>query len=96
MPELWTGNAGSRGRLYALPFVRMVGVWLGGENMPLSFCIGFTVIAGLGITCLAASIAVLIKVQELHSRCVDILMCAYNWLEEIHHEPEVKAHEGTD
>ncbi len=64
--------------------------------MPLSFCIGFTVMAGLGIICLSASIALLIKVQELHSRCIDILVCVYNWLEQIRREPEVTAHEGTD
>ncbi len=64
--------------------------------MPLSFCIGFTVMAGLGIICLSASIALLIKVQELHSRCIDILVCAYDWLEQIRREPEVTAHEGTD
>ncbi len=64
--------------------------------MSTSFIFGYCLMGALCITCLAASIAVLIKTQELHSRCVDILMCAYNWLEEIHHEPEVKAHEGTD
>ncbi len=66
--------------------------------MPLSFCIGFTVMAGLGIICLTASIAVLIKTQEVHSRCIDILVVAHDWLEQarLKEEQEVKGHEGTD
>ena len=36
----------------------------------------------LSILCLSASIAVLIKTQELHSRCIDILVVAYDWLEQ--------------
>ncbi len=64
--------------------------------MPTSFIAGFCLMGALCIVCLMASMAVLIKAQELHSRCVDILVCAYDWLEQIRREPEVTAHEGTD
>lgn len=64
--------------------------------MSLSFQIGVTMMCALGIFCLAASVVVLVKVQELHSRCVDILIYAYDWLEEIRHEQEITAHEGTE
>ena len=47
---------------------------------------------------LIASVILLIKTQLLYVRCMDILMCAYNWLEKVRlrEEQEVKGHEGTD
>ena len=70
----------------------------GGESMSTSFIVGVCMMGALCITCLTTSIAVLIKAQEVHSRCVDILVCAYSWLEKAHikEEHEVKGHEGTD
>ena len=55
-------------------------------------------LCGVCIVCLLANVAVCIKTQEVHSRCVDILVCAYSWLEKAHlkEEQEVKGHEGTD
>ena len=53
----------------------------------------------LCIVCLIASMAVLIKTQELHSRCVDILVCTYDWLEQCKYKygkEEITAHEGTE
>ena len=50
--------------------------------MSTSFIAGFCLMGALCILCLVASVAVLIKAQELHSRSVDILVCAYDWLEQ--------------
>ena len=49
--------------------------------MSTSFITGFCLMGALCIICLTASIAVLIKAQELHNRCLDILYYAHNWLE---------------
>lgn len=45
---------------------------------------------------LTASVILLIKTQFLYMRCMDILTCAYNWLEQNRREQEVSGHEGTD
>ncbi len=74
--------------------VCMDSVWLGGENMTLNVAVG--IVVAVCVLCLLTSIAVLLKAQEVYSRCVEILHFTYDWLEEIHHEPEVKAHEGTE
>ncbi|MBR0035877.1 MAG: hypothetical protein IJP54_09395 [Synergistaceae bacterium] len=50
--------------------------------MSTSFIAGFCLMGALCILCLVASMAVLIKAQELHSRSVDILVVAYDWLEQ--------------
>ena len=53
----------------------------------------------LCIVCLIASMAVLIKTQELHSRCVDILVVVHDWLEQCKYKygkEEITAHEGTE
>ena len=50
--------------------------------MSTSFIAGFCLMGALCILCLVTSVAVLIKAQELHSRSVDILVCAYDWLEQ--------------
>ena len=71
----------------------------GKEDMPLSFIAGFCLMGALCIVCLIASMAVLIKTQELHSRCVDILVCTYDWLEQCKYKygkEEITAHEGTE
>ena len=67
--------------------------------MPTSFIFGYCLMGALSILCLSASIAVLIKTQELHSRCIDILVVAYDWLEQCRYkdgEEEITAHEGTN
>ena len=67
--------------------------------MSTSFIAGFCLMGALCIFCLTASMAVLFKAQVLHSRCIDILVAAYDWLEQIRHEDskeEITAHEGTD
>ena len=48
------------------------------------------------LVCLLAvtSFALLIKVQALHERCIDIMLCVYNWLEQ--QKQEAASHEGTD
>ena len=55
----------------------------------LVFLVGFA---------LVVSIVLLMKTTLLHERCVMILVCAYDWLEETRRkqEQEVTAHEGTD
>ena len=71
----------------------------GGESMSTSFIVGVCMMGALCITCLTTSIAVLIKAQELHSRSVDILVCAYDWLERIQQEnrkENITSHEGTN
>lgn len=50
--------------------------------MSTSFIAGFCLMGALCILCLVASVGVLIKAQELHSRSVDILVVAYDWLEQ--------------
>lgn len=50
--------------------------------MPTSFIAGVCLMGMLCIFCLMASMCALFKVQELHSRCVDILVVARNWLEQ--------------
>ena len=51
----------------------------------------------LCILCLVASMAVLIKAQELHSRSVDILVVAYDWLEQCRYKYGKKTeHEETN
>lgn len=47
---------------------------------------------------LALSIILNIHGYLLHQRCVDILACAYDWLETLRreHDKEVYHHEGTD
>ena len=67
--------------------------------MSISFIIGYCLMGALSILCLSLSMAVLFKAQELQSRSVDILVVAYDWLEQIRHEDrkeEITAHEGTD
>ena len=67
--------------------------------MTLNLAVSMMVfLCGVCIVCLLASIVVFIKVQEVHSRCVDILVCAHDWLEKVRlrEEQEVKGHEGTD
>ena len=64
--------------------------------MLTSFISGFCLMGLLCIFCLMASVCALFKVQELHNRCIDILVCACDWLEQIRREPEVTAHEGTE
>ena len=65
--------------------------------MSTSFIAGFCLMGALCILCLVASIAVLIKAQETHSRCVEILVCAYEWLEQIRHEGRKEAeHEESN
>lgn len=67
--------------------------------MTLNLAVSMMVfLCGVCIVCLLASVAVCIKTQEVHSRCVDILVYAYSWLEKAHikEEHEVKGHEGTD
>ena len=56
--------------------------------MPVSFIAGFCMMGALCIICLVASMAVLIKAQELHSRSVDILVVAYDWLEQCKYKYE--------
>ena len=56
-----------------------------------------TVIGVLALlVCLLAvtSFALLIKVQALHERCIDVMLCVYDWLEQ--HEQEAASHDGTD
>ena len=50
--------------------------------MLTSFIFGFCLMGLLCIFCLMASVCALFKVQELHNRCIDILVCAYDWLEQ--------------
>ena len=69
------------------------------NSLTLNLAVSMMVfLCGVCIVCLLASVAVCIKTQEVHSRCVDILVCAYSWLEKAHikEEQEVKGHEGTD
>lgn len=44
------------------------------------------------------SFALLIRVQALHERCIDILVCAYDWLEKARQKEGQKGteHDGTD
>ena len=50
--------------------------------MSTSLVIGVWLVGALCILCLVASMVVLIKAQELHSRCVDILVVVHDWLEQ--------------
>lgn len=52
------------------------------------FAIGATIMGALCILCLTISMGVLFKSQEVYSRCVEILYCAHNWLEQCRHEQE--------
>ena len=45
---------------------------------------------------LLTSIAVFIKVQEVHQQCIGLLDCVYDWLEKARQEQEVNNHEGTE
>ena len=65
--------------------------------MSTSFMAGFCLMGALCILCLVASMAVLIKAQELHSRSVDILVVAYDWLEQCRYKYGKKTeHEETN
>ena len=48
------------------------------------------------LVCLLAvtSFALLIKVQALHERCMAVMLCVYDWLEQ--QKQEAASHEGTD
>lgn len=56
--------------------------------MPISFIAGLCLMGALCIICLMASMAVLIKAQELHNRCLDILYYAHDWLEQCREKEE--------
>ena len=64
--------------------------------MPTSFIVGFCLMGLLCIVCLSASMAILIKAQELQGKCIVILDYAFDWLRRTEHEQEVNAHEGTE
>ena len=67
--------------------------------MSTSLVIGVWLVGALCILCLVASMVVLIKAQELHSRCVDILVVVHDWLEQCKYKygkEEITAHEGTE
>ena len=67
--------------------------------MSTSFIAGVCLMGALCILCLVASMAVLIKAQELYSRSVDILVVSHDWLEQCRYKygkEEITTHEGTD
>ena len=76
-----------------MPVVRLVCVWLGGEVM---ITLDRLVLILACMSCLLAvtSLVLLLKVQELHERCMTILEFAYKWLEQQKQEAEKR--EGTD
>ena len=55
----------------------------------LVFLVGFA---------LLANIMVSIRVYLLYHRCIDILVCAYDWLEQARYEQRKEdfTHDGTD
>ncbi len=62
------------------------------EMIPINTLLG--VLACLVCLLAVTSFALLIKVQALHERCVQVMLCVYDWLEQ--HKQEAEKREGTN
>ena len=58
--------------------------------------IAISVVVVLCILCLAVSVAICIRAQELHTQSLELFGLVYEWIEQNKNKEEITTHEGTE